>query len=900
MPAPDLLTALRTHFAYPAFRPGQEEALTHVLNGRDALVVMPTGSGKSIIYQLAAMCLEGTALVISPLVALMKDQADSLTRRNLPATYVNSSLELAEQNRRLRGLVNGDYKIMLIAPERFRSVNFRNTLAQIRLSLLAVDEAHCLSQWGHDFRPDYLFLGEMRKQLQPPVTLALTATATPRVQDDILALLGLPRAERIITGFNRPNLSFAVIQTRTEAHKLTRLDELLAQLTGAGLIYVGTRREAEEVSAYIRDKHKRPVACYHAGLAHPDRARIQDQFMSGDLPLVVATNAFGMGIDRPDVRFVLHYTMPGTLEAYYQEAGRAGRDGLPADALLLYSPKDSGLHKFFIENASPAAAELRSLHEYIRALTDTVGYADIEQALNLKDNKARVALEQLESIGAVTREDEAYGRLRLTATPLTEAALRQLEKEVQARARHRFDLLGRMVDYAQTTTCRRRTLLKHFGDHAAVDVPPQECCDNCAQRVARDSARDTAPPRAAAPAHRESSGPDNVAPLTPLDQLTRAERAALIVLDAVGKLRPALGRNKLAQFLQGSNAEGVAHLKDRPYFAKFADLRVKDVEALIDQLLDSGHLQQGGGIYPVVQLTPFGEAALQNRAAISVSLRPARPGASLARQLGTDTVGVTAQLLGRGLTPAQIAAERGLAESTIYTHLATLIAEGKVDVNAVIPAETQQKIIAAIEAVGSVAYLTPIKAKLPDFTTYSEIRCVVEAWKRGQSQAVSAPSLAEAKPSLLSDIPFAALHTWRATLVTPEKPEWAILSNERLRKIAIAHPHTLDELRELQLLAADALEAYGAIIVALLKTESTEVSEAILACVRSLPGQLPRSGVAKLLVGSASERVSEYRDHPLYNRFPNHQRIEITAQVDALLERGVLAQDEQGHLIVKA
>jgi len=709
----DLRAALREHFAYPAFRPGQEEALTHLLHQRDTLVVMPTGSGKSIIYQLAALCLEGTALVISPLVALMKDQSDSLTRRDLPATFINSALDLPEQNRRLRALVKGEYKLVLVAPERFRSVNFRNSLAQIRLSLLAVDEAHCLSQWGHDFRPDYLFLAEMRQQLQPPVTLALTATATPRVQDDILALLGLTHAERIITGFNRPNLSLTVMHTRTEAHKTARLNELLMQLTGAGLVYVGTRREAENVAAYIRDQHRRPVACYHAGLPHPDRTRIQDEFMAGDLPLVVATNAFGMGIDRPDVRFVLHFTLPGTLEAYYQEAGRAGRDGLPAEALLLYSPKDAGLHKFFIESASLTTAELRSLHQYAQALTASVSYAEIEQALQLKNNKARVGLEQLESVEALQRRDEAYGRVRLTAAPLTDTALRQLERDAQARAKHRFDLLGRMVNYAQATTCRRRTLLQHFGDHAVVDLPPQACCDNCAAQAEHA-------PIAVAP---------NAIPAT-LNSLTRAERAALIVLDAVSKLRPALGRNRLAQFLHGSQAEGVSQFQDRPYYAKFANLRVKEVEALIDQLLDAGHLQQGGGMYPVVQLTPLGETALRNRAAIAVALRPARPEASLRRQLGGDTVAVTAQLLERGLTPTQIAAERGLTEATIYSHLATLIAEGRVEVNAVVTADVQQKVIAAIEAVGSGAYLSPIKAKLDDFTTYSEIRCVVEAWKR--------------------------------------------------------------------------------------------------------------------------------------------------------------------------
>ena len=287
MPDIDLLAALHQHFGYTAFRRGQAEALTHVMAGRNLLVVMPTGSGKSLIYQLAALLLPGTALVVSPLVALMKDQADSLMRRKLPATFINSSLGLDEQNRRLRAVEAGEYKLVLIAPERFRSVGFRNTVGRITLSLLAVDEAHCLSQWGHDFRPDYLYLAEARRQLNPPVTVALTATATPRVQEDILRLLNLETADRVITGFNRPNLAFRVHRAHRAADKLTRLDELLAELPGAGLIYVGTRREAEEVAAHIRTRHRRPVEHYHAGLPDEVRARVQDAFMAGDLPLVV-------------------------------------------------------------------------------------------------------------------------------------------------------------------------------------------------------------------------------------------------------------------------------------------------------------------------------------------------------------------------------------------------------------------------------------------------------------------------------------------------------------------------------------------------------------------------------------------------------------------------------------
>ncbi|MBP7691801.1 MAG: RecQ family ATP-dependent DNA helicase [Anaerolineales bacterium] len=718
--SPDLSAALRQHFGYPAFRPGQAEALAHVLAGRDTLVVMPTGSGKSLIYQLAALCQRGTALVVSPLIALMKDQVDGLARRRIPATFINSSLELAEQNRRLRALAAGEYKLVLVAPERFRSPGFRAALQPLTLSLLAVDEAHCLSQWGHDFRPDYLFLAEARRQLNTPVTLALTATATPRVQDDMLRLLGLEQAARVITGFNRPNLVLRGLPARTDDVKRRRLREFLAGAEGAGLIYTGTRREAESVAAFVREELRRPADYYHAARPPAERSRVQEAFLAGDLPLVVATNAFGMGIDRPDVRFVLHYTLPGTLEAYYQEAGRAGRDGLPAEAVLLHAAKDAALHQHFIEAGAPTAAELRHLHDHLRRLTDATGLAEIETATQLSGSKARVGLDQLELAGALRRTDEAYNRLRFESAPLTDAALRRLEAENRARQRHKFDLLGRMVAYAQTTACRRRALLQHFGDHDPSPVPAEACCDNCAAHTPH-------------PRSRPAAAPPSAAHQALLTELSQSERAALIVLDAVVRLGRPLGKGKLAQFLRGSEGEAVADLRGRPYYGKLADLRVADIEALIEQLLDSGHVSQAGGLRPVLALTALGENALHNRAALAVEVRPANPGQAArwraAREAG-GTLALTRELLERALTPEQIAAERGLTEGTIYSHLAELIAAGQVDVNVVVPAATQARIVAAIEAEGSAQYLAPLKARLDDFTTYGEIKCVAEAWKR--------------------------------------------------------------------------------------------------------------------------------------------------------------------------
>ncbi|MBI5293113.1 MAG: RecQ family ATP-dependent DNA helicase [Chloroflexi bacterium] len=716
-PTLDLSLALRQHFGFPAFRSGQEAALGHVLAGRDTLVVMPTGAGKSLIYQLAALLLSGTALVISPLVALMKDQIDGLTRRNIAATFINSSLDAAEQARRLRAVADGQYRIVLVAPERLRSRPFREAIGRISLSLLAVDEAHCLSQWGHDFRPDYLHIAESRRELKAPVTLALTATATPRVQDDIIHLLGLPHAERLITGFNRPNLTLEVFSAPDVKAKLNLVRDFLAQAEGAGIIYTGTRRDAEEVAEFIRDVCGLEARYYHGALDAAARAETQEAFMAGDLPLIVATNAFGMGIDRPDVRFVLHYTVPGTLEAYYQEAGRAGRDGLPARAVLLYSSRDTSLHEFFIENDSPSADELRAAHSFASGPVKEFALEELERATGLPQTKARVALEQLEAAHALRRApDEAYGVLRVEALPLSDSVLQKIAAQVAGRREHKRHQLKIMVDYAETNICRRRALLDHFGDTGTAEAPL--CCDNCLTRL-----------DAASSSLRRAE--------------SQSERAALIVLDTIAHLKWEVGKGKLAKILKGSTEQEMALYKQARNYAKFAVLRLYEIESLVGQLIDAGHIKQVGSRLPTLKLTPKGESALQARAAIRVDLRPVAQGAAQKLQAQKEaggTVALSGQMLARGLTPEQIAAERGLTVYTIYSHLARLITDGQVSINAVVAADLQKQIRAAIEAIGSVEQLSPIKMRLPESIDYGVIRCVANAWQVEQGQSPPTPT----------------------------------------------------------------------------------------------------------------------------------------------------------------
>ena len=876
--------ALRRHFGFPDFRLGQEEALGHVLARRDVLVVMPTGSGKSLIYQLAALLLPGTALVISPLIALMKDQIDGLNRRGIAAMFINSSLDGAEQARRLRALAGGEYKIVLVAPERLRSRAFREAIGRVPLSLLAVDEAHCLSQWGHDFRPDYLHIAEARTEFKAPVTLALTATATPRVQDEIIRLLGLAGAERIITGFNRSNLTFEVFSAPDVKAKLNLVRDFLGAAEGAGIIYTGTRRDAEEVAEFVRDVAGIETRHYHAALEPEARAETQDAFMAGDLPIVVATNAFGMGIDRPDVRFVLHYNMPGTLEAYYQEAGRAGRDGLPARAVLLYSPKDTALQEYFVENDSPGADDLRAVHSFLSRAQET-RMDDVERATGLPQTKARVALEQLEIAGAMRRlPDEAYGVLRVEALPLEEPKLHTVAAQVAERREHKYRQLDIIVDYAETNACRRRTILDHFGDSGSAEAPL--CCDNCLARAESVEAE-----------LRTAQ--------------TQSERAALIVLDTIGHLKWEIGKGKLAQILKGSSAQDMARYARARNFGKFAALRLAEIESLIDQLIDAAYLKQVGSERPTLKLTPRGEAALKARSAIRVDLRTVQPGT--ARRLRAEreaggTVALTGQMLGQGRSPEQIAAERGLTVGTIYSHLAQLIANGQVSVDAVVPADVQRQVRVAINKVGSAGYLAPIKAILPEDIEYSVIRCVVEAWKREQSVSPETAPVRETEPlsrstmppAALIDLPFEPLRHWRHTQATAlGQPDYYLFGDGALRELAHRRPRTKAELRSISGLSAEVIEKYGDdIIIVIHDWSSTRVIKAIFECVRLLPNALPRSGVAKLLVGSGSKRVDEFRSHPLYNRLSGLSRTDVMTQVDALIEIGLLTQDAKGHLVL--
>jgi ATP-dependent DNA helicase RecQ len=359
---------LQRHYGYPDFRGGQKPAIECVLAGQDALVLMPTGGGKSLCYQIPSQVLPGLTIVVSPLISLMKDQVDNLNQRGIAATFVNSTLKPRQITERLDAVRSGTTKLLYVAPERFDSSTFKEQLAQFNVSLLAVDEAHCVSQWGKDFRPSYARLGRLRTTLRCPV-LALTATATPEVRTDIIRMLSLRRPQVIARGFDRPNLSWSVQFMSEESEKDWEFVRLLrpGQHDGVSIAYAATRKRVEALSDLLNLRGIKSVA-YHAGLSAADRHRLQEQFIDGTAGVVVATNAFGMGIDKPNVRLVVHYDHPGSLEAYYQEAGRGGRDNQPAHCLILCGEEDYRTHEFLLEQAHPAQTILAGVWRVVAEL----------------------------------------------------------------------------------------------------------------------------------------------------------------------------------------------------------------------------------------------------------------------------------------------------------------------------------------------------------------------------------------------------------------------------------------------------------------------------------------------------------------------------------------------------
>ena len=469
-PPSDSLSILKEVFGYENFLPGQFEVIQSVLSEVDTLAVRPTGAGKSLCFQIPALMLEGLTIVVSPLLALMKDQIDALERQGVASDAINSNQSISEQSDIIHRAITGEIKLLYVAPERFSNRQFLSAMAGCEISLLVVDEAHCISEWGHDFRPSYNDLGVFRRRLGIPQIVALTATADEKVRNDIVQRLGLVKPNVLVSSFDRPNLKFGTVRVRNQKQKREKIAELLEKNNGeSAIVYCATRKRVEELTRWLQDKKIR-CARYHAGLEVEDRIRIQDAFARDSLPTIVATNAFGLGIDKPDVRLVIHHDMPESIEAYYQEAGRAGRDGLPAECTLFFAPHDRRIREFFIDMAHPTKEVLVRVYEKLSEYDgESVFVNDLfpdEEVAGLN-----AAIQFFENIGAIAKTGYFVRiRNRIDLNKIDASA-------VYEHRRYAIAKLNSMQEFTENLNCLRSNILSYFGE----DNVPGNCmnCSSC-------------------------------------------------------------------------------------------------------------------------------------------------------------------------------------------------------------------------------------------------------------------------------------------------------------------------------------------------------------------------------------------------------------------------------------
>jgi ATP-dependent DNA helicase RecQ len=587
----DLERSLHEHFGFAEFRPGQREACEAALAGRDVLVVMPTGSGKSLCYQLPALLRDDLTIVVSPLVSLMQDQVDALRARGFGdrVALVNAQQDWQANAQAVERAAAGEVRLLYVAPERFSSPGFVRQMRDARVGLFVVDEAHCVSQWGHDFRPDYFRLADAARYLEAEAIVASTATATPQVAADVVRRLGLREPLRVATGFDRPNLSFTVARPTPHDKQLLLIETLREPDALPAIVYAGTRAGAEEIAAMLSHELGEQALPYHAGLDRERRAAVQRRFLADETRVIVATNAFGMGVDKPNVRTVVHASVPASLEAYYQEAGRAGRDGAPSRALLLAENRDKALHVHFIKRDELGPELPRVLFDRLAAVSDGDGRYELDarelgRAAGCDGDQVAALLGHLAGAGVIepvpSARDVVSGRIVAGFDRRADARCRTSLGEA---ARARWRQYREIWAYVEGGSCRRTAILRHFGDRSEPErVGP--CCDVCDPGLL---------PEAPAPA------PETI------ENLDEA------ILSVARGAKPSVGRTTCAAILHGARGKKIERnsYDGLPAYGTSSHMRRADILARIDELIEQKRLATTGGTRPVLKVPPASMAA---------------------------------------------------------------------------------------------------------------------------------------------------------------------------------------------------------------------------------------------------------------------------------------------------
>ncbi|MBY0097895.1 DNA helicase RecQ [Mesobacillus maritimus] len=707
---------LQTYFGYPSFRIGQEQAISSVLQGNNTVCVMPTGGGKSIVYQIPALILPGTTLVISPLISLMKDQVDTLHQLGISAAFINSSLSAQEAAETMEEAVHGGYKLLYVAPERLESYEFQEMLKNLQIPLVAVDEAHCISQWGHDFRPSYLQIARLMDKLQDnTVVLALTATATPKVRDDICDSLDIDPTNSVLTGFERENLSFSVIKGQDRLAFLK--DYVKKNRNEAGIIYAATRKTVDQLYEWLK-KEGIDAAHYHAGMKDIDRANEQERFLKDQADVMVATSAFGMGIDKSNIRYVVHYQMPKNMESYYQEAGRAGRDGLPSECTMLYSPQDVQIQRFLIDQSS----EQGRMSQELEKLQQMADYCHTENCL-----QAYI----LEYFGE--REAEPCGRCGNCTDTRTSVDVTKEAQMVLSCIIRMGQKYGKAITAAVLTGSRNKKVLDFgFNKLSTYGILKEQSVKQVTELIEfLISTNLIGVEHGAYPTIYVSPAGKEV--LTGKQQVFRKEAV---------QIKQVSNDDPLFEELRQLR-KTVAEAEHVPPFVIFSDSSLKDMCARLPQS-EEEFLQVSGvgqhklekygetfikAISEYVEANPDRERVLTAATPSAKTTKPVKKGIN-------DSYLETYKLHQEGLTVTEIAAKRELAVSTMETHLLQCIQNGmNVNFSLLIPDEYLADLEKAVSEAGR-DRLKPIKERLPDEVSYFMIKVFLYSLRKQEKLSV--------------------------------------------------------------------------------------------------------------------------------------------------------------------